>query len=114
MNETIFTYRDEISCIYRKLMDYIKGRKEVHYEIVPGAYAPNPYIYIVTKDIDYIDGTRLEAFESIVKTNCKQSIFTWGVETCKIIVETKMGHKIYAFGLKIQFNFYERKEEENR
>lgn len=112
MNETIFTYRDEIAAIACKLINYLKERNDEHYDIRPGAYAPQPYINIVTTDIDYAGGTRLENFLRIVKENCTSSHFIWGVSGCKIIVETKSGNSIDAFGMKIQFNFYEIKEEE--
>lgn len=114
MEKTISTYRVEIEEIYIKLSDYIKRRKEVHYEIRPAADGPTPYIAIITKDIDYIDGTRLEAFEKIVKENCTQSIYEWGIEGCSMIVKTETGQYIKAFGLKILFTFYERTKEETK
>lgn len=112
MEETILSYRDEIAVIACKLINYLKIRKDEHYDIRPGAYAPQPYINIVTKDIDHVDGTRLEDFIKIVKENCTASVFIWDVSGCKIIVETKKGTSIDAFGMKIQFNFFERKKEE--
>lgn len=114
MEERIFTYRDEIAAIAGKLINYLKERDDAHYDIRAGAYTPNPYINIVTKDIDYADGTRLEDFLRIVKENCTSSIFIWGVSGCKIIVETKSGNSIDAFGMKIQFNFFERKKKETK
>lgn len=112
MIETILSYRDEIAAIAIKLINYLKEQNDEHYDIRPGAYAPQPYINIVTKDIDYVDGTRLENFIRIVKENCSSTLFIWGVSGCKIIVETKSGNSIDAFGMKIQFNFFERKKEE--
>lgn len=114
MTDITSSYRDEIAAIACKLINYLKERKDEHYDIRPGAYAPQPYINIVTKDTDYADGTRLEGFLRIVTENCTASKFIWGVTGCKIIVETKSGNSIDAFGMKIQFNFFERKEEETK
>lgn len=114
MTDTTFTYRDEIAVTACKLINYLKERNDAHYDIRPGAYAPEPYINIVTKDIDYVDGTRLENFLRIVEETITSSVFIWGVSGCKIIVETKSGNTIDAFGMKIQFNFFERKNEETK
>ncbi len=76
------------------------------------AYEPNPTISIITKDIDYFDGTRLEQIVKIVEENHKQSWYTYHVTGCKIIVTTESGTMIDAYGMKLTFNFYEHKEEE--
>ena len=112
MTDTIYCYRDEIATIACRLINLLKERNDKHYDVRPGAYAPEPYITIVTKDIDYIDGTRLENFLNIAKENCTASIFTWHVTGCKIIVTTESGTMIDAYGMKLTFNFYERKKEE--
>lgn len=114
MTDITSSYRDEIAAIACKLINYLKEQNDAHYDIRPGAYAPEPYINIVTKDIDYAGGTRLENFLRIVKENCTLAEFIWGVSGCKIIVETKSGNSIDAFGMKIQFNFFEIKEEETK
>ena len=111
MEKTKLQYRDEIAMAVCDLLNFIKGRKEVHYDILPGAYAPKPYIEIITKDIDYIDGTRIKQFESIVKENITQCLITWGVEYYPHVIETKSGTRVYASGLKIKFHFYPKEEE---
>jgi hypothetical protein len=114
MTETTFDYRDEIAVTVSKLMDYLKEQDDAHYDIRPGAYAPEPFINIVTTDIDYVDGTRLENFLRIVKENITMSQFIWGVEGCKIIVETNTGTRIDAFGQKVRFYFFKNQKEETK
>ena len=64
--------------------------------------------------IDYVDGTRLENFLRIVKENITSSVFIWGVEGCKIIVETNTGSSIDAFGQKVRFYFFKSQKEETK
>lgn len=96
------------------LLNFIKGRKEVHFDILPHAYEPHPTIEVVTKDLDYIDGTRIKQFVSIVEENITKSILIWGVEYNPIIVETKSKTQMYANGLKIKFHFYPREQKETK
>lgn len=114
MTNTTIDYRDEIAVTASKLINYLKEQDDAHYRIHPGAYAPEPFINIVTTDIDYVDGTRLENFLRIVKENITSSVFIWGVEGCKIIVETNTGSSIDALGQKVRFYFYERKKKETK
>lgn len=114
MTDTTFEYRDEIAVTVSKLISYLKEQNDAHYDIRPGAYAPEPFINIVTTDIDYVDGTRLENFLRIVKENITMSQFIWGVEGCKIIVETNTGTRIDAFGQKVRFYFFKNQKEETK
>ena len=114
MTNTTIDYRDEIAVTACKLINYLKEQDDAHYNIRPGAYAPEPFINIVTTDIDYVDGTRLENFLRIVKENITASQFIWGVEGCKIIVETNTGTRIDAFGQKVRFYFFKSQREETK
>lgn len=77
-----------------------------------GAFNPNPFISVITKDIDYFDGTILKQIVEIVEKNHKETWYTYNVTGCKIIVTTESGTMIDAYGIKLTFNFYEHKEEE--
>lgn len=107
MNETIRTYSDEIVDIASLLTHYLEATKEFHYEVRGGAYSPNPYIIVRTKDIDYFDGTTLSQLVDIVEKNHQKSWYTYSVSGTKIIVTTETGTMIDAYGMKLTFNFYE-------
>ena len=112
MTDMTLSYRDEVASIACKLMNFFKERNDEHYDVSPRAYAPDPFIAVVTKDIDYFDGTILNNIVKIVEENHKESWYTYHVTGCKIIVTTKSGTMIDAYGMKLTFNFYEHKEEE--
>lgn len=78
------------------------------------AYEPDPTISVITKDIDYIDGTRLKQIVEIVEKNHKESWYTYHVTGCKIIVTTESGTMIDAYGMRLTFNFYEHKNQESK
>lgn len=110
-NETI-TYREEIANISSLITLYLIQQKDTHYTVRGRAYDPDPTISVITKDIDYFDGTRLSKIVEIVEKNTKKTIYTYHVTGCKIIVTTESGTMIDAYGMKLTFNFYEHKEEE--
>ena len=112
MNETTITWRDEIANISSLITLYLVHEKDTHYEVRGRSYESNPTISVITKDIDYIDGTRLKNIVGIVEKNHKKTWYTYHVTGCKIIVKTESGTMIDAFGIRLTFNFYEHKEEE--
>lgn len=112
MNETIISYREEIAKISSLITLYLVQQKDTHYEVRGRAYDPNPTISVITKDIDYFDGTRLKNIVDIVEKNHNETWYTWHVTGCKVIVTTKSGTMIDAYGIKLTFNFYEHSKEE--
>ena len=114
MEETIKTYRDEIADISSLITLYLVQDKNTHYEVRSGAYNPQPYINVITKDIDYFNGTILSKIVEIVEKNHQISWYTYHVTGCKIIVTTESGTMIDAYGMKLTFNFYEHKEQESK
>ncbi len=107
MEETIRTYRDEVSNISSLITLYLVQNKDTHYRVSGRAYDPDPTISVITKDIDNIDGTTLSKIVEIVEKNRKETWYTYHVTGCKIIVTTKSGTMIDAYGMKLTFNFYE-------
>lgn len=107
MEETIKTYRDEIADISSLLTLYLVQDKNSHYEVRGGAYAPQPYINVITTDIDYFDGTILSNLIRIVEKNIKKTWYTYHLTGYTIIVTTQSGTMIDADGVKLTFNFYE-------
>lgn len=114
MEETIKTYRDEIAHISELITMHLVRNKDTHYEVRSGAYTPQPYINVITKDIDYFDGTTLNQIVEIVRANHKKSWYTFHVTGCKIIVTTDSGTMIDAYGMKLTFNFYENYNPESK
>lgn len=114
MEQTIRTYRDEIANISSLITLYLEQNKETHYSVRSHAYDPNPYISVITKDIDYIDGTTLSSIVEIVEQNHKDTWYTYHVNGCKIIVTTESGTMIDAYGMKLTFTFYEHSNEESK
>lgn len=114
MEEKITTYRDEIANISTLITLYLVHQKDTHYEVRGRAYDPDPTISVITKDIDYFDGTRLKAIVDIVEKNHNETWYTWHVTGCKVIVTTESGTMIDAYGMRLTFNFYEHKKEETK
>lgn len=114
MNETTISYREEIANISSLITLYLVQQKDPHYDVRGLAYAPNPTISVITKDIDYFDGTRLNNIVEIVEKNHNETWYTYHVTGCKIIVTTESGTMIDAYGMKLTFNFYEHKKEESK
>lgn len=114
MNETLITWRDEITNISSLITLYLVHQKDTHYRVKSGAFNPNPFISVITNDIDYFDGTRLKQIVEIVEKNHKETWYTYHVTGCKIIVKTESGTMIDAYGMQLTFNFYEHKEEETK
>lgn len=113
MEQTIRTYRDEIADISSLITLYLVQNKDTHYRARGGAYDPDPTISVITKDIDYFDGTILSRIVEIVEKNHKLSWYTYSVTGCKIIVTTESGTMIDAYGMKLVFNFYEHQNQES-
>ena len=99
MNDITITWRDEIANISSLIMQYLTQLKETHYEVRGRSYAPDPTISVITKDIDYFDGTRLNQIVEIVRANHKKSWYTYHVTGCKIIVKTESGTMIDVYGM---------------
>ena len=114
MNETLITWRDEITNISSLITLYLTQQKDTHYRVKSGAFNPNPFISVITNDIDYFDGTRLSKIVEIVEKYHKRTWYTYHVTGCKIIVTTESGTMIDAYGMQLTFNFYEHKEEETK
>ena len=114
MNDITITWRDEIANICYLITQYLVKQKDSHYKTRGRAYDPDPTISVITTDIDYFDGTRLNQIVEIVRANHKKSWYTYHVTACKIIVTTESGTKIDAYGMKLIFNFYEHKKEETK
>lgn len=112
MTDTTISWRDEIAYISALITHVLITEKDTHYEVRGRSYEPNPTISVITKDIDYFDGTRLKEIVGIVEKNHKKTWYTYHVTGCKIIVTTESGTMIDAFGIRLTFNFYEHKEEE--
>lgn len=110
-NETL-SYREEIANISSLITLYLVQQKDTHYEVRGRAYNPDPTISVITKDIDYFDGTRLKNIVDIVEKNHNLTWYTYHVTGCKIIVKTESGTMIDAYGTRLTFNFYEHKKEE--
>lgn len=113
MEETIKTYRDEIADISSLITLYLVQNKDTHHEVRSGAYNPQPYISVITKDLDYFDGTTLSRIVEIVERNHQKSWYTYYVTGCKLIVTTESGTMIDAYGMRLTFIFYERKNSES-
>jgi hypothetical protein len=107
MEETITTYRDEIADISIQIRLYLGKQIDTHYDVRAYAYNADPTISVITKDIDYFDGTILSNIVDIVEKNHKLTWYTYHVTGCKIIVTTETGTMIDAYGIKLTFNFYE-------
>lgn len=114
MEETIRTYRDEVAHIASLITLYLEQNKDTHYRVKPNAYAPDPTISVITKDIDYIDGTTLSKIVEIVEKNHKETWYTYHVTGCTIIVTTDTGTMINAEGVRLTFNFYEHQNSESK
>lgn len=114
MEETIKTYRDEIAEISSLITSYLESDEQTHYEVRSGAYNPQPFINVITKDIDYFDGTILSSIVEIVNKNHQKSWYTYHLTGCKIIVTTNTGTMIDAYGMKLTFNFYEHQDPESK
>lgn len=112
MNETTITWKDEIANISSLITLYLVQQKDNHYTVRGRAYDPDPTISVITKDIDYFDGTRLKQIVEIVEKNHQKTWYTYHVTGCKIIVTTESGMMIDAYGMRLTFNFYEHKTEE--
>ena len=113
MEQTKTTFRDEILNISSLITLYLVQNKDTHHRVRPGAYTSEPYISVITKDIDYFDGTILSRIVEIVENNHKLSWYTYNVTGCKIIVTTESGTMIDAYGMKLTFNFYEHQNQES-
>lgn len=114
MEQTIRTYRDEISEISSLITLYLAQNKDKHYSVRGHAYDPNPYIAVITTDIDYFDGTTLSRIVEIVEQHHKDTWYTYHVTGCKIIVTTESGTMIDAYGMKLTFTFYEHTNKESK
>lgn len=114
MTDTTITWRDEVTNISSLITLYLTQQKDTHYTVRGRSYEPDPTISVITKDIDYFDGTRLKEIVGIVEKNHKKTWYTYHVTGCKIIVTTESGTMIDAFGIRLTFNFYEHKEEETK
>lgn len=113
MEETIKTYRDEVVNISSLITLYLIHNKDTHYTVRGRAYDPDPTISVITKDIDYIDGTTLSNIVEIVEKNHKETWYTYHVTGCTIIVTTDTGTMINAEGVRLTFNFYEHHNSES-
>lgn len=114
MEETIRTYRNEIVDISLQIRLYLEEQKDNHYDVRAHAYNADPTITVITKDIDYFDGTRLSQIIEIVEKNHKETWYTYHVTGSKIIVKTQSGTMIDAYGMKLVFNFYEHQNSESK
>ena len=114
MNETTITWRDEIANISSLITLYLTQQKETHYKVKGRSYEPDPTISVITTDIDYFDGTRLNQIVEIVRANHKKSWYTYHVTGNKIIVTTESGTMIDVYGMRLTFNFFEHKKEETK
>lgn len=114
MTDTTITWRDEIVYISALITNVLITQKDTHYEVRVRSLESYPTISVITKDIDYFDGTRLKEIVGIVEKNHKKTWYTYHVTGCKIIVTTESGTMIDAFGIKLVFSFYEHKEEETK
>ena len=112
MEQTIRTYRDEILDISSLITLYLVQNKDTHYKVKGRAYDLDPTISVITKDIDYIDGTTLSNIVEIVEKNHKETWYTYHVTGCTIIVTTESGTMINAEGVRLTFNFYEHQNSE--
>lgn len=108
------TYRDEIANISSLLTLFLVQNKETHYEVRGVAYNPQPFINVITTDIDYFDGTILSNLVRIVEQNINKTWYTYHLTGCTIIVTTQSGTMIDAYGVKLTFNFYEIKNIESK
>lgn len=114
MEETIKTYRDEVVNIASIITLYLVQNKDTHYKVRGRAYDPDPTISVITKDIDYIDGTTLSNIVELVEKNHKETWYTYHVTGCTIIVTTDTGTMINAEGVRLTFNFYESNKSESK
>lgn len=108
------TYRDEIANISSLLTLFLVQNKETHYEVRGVAYNPQPFINVITTDIDYFDGIILSNLVRIVEQNINKTWYTYHLTGCTIIVTTQSGTMIDAYGVKLTFNFYEIKNIESK